>query len=161
NQNRTAIPNLMADSGKHGVYEVNTNDLRAMTILTVVVALVLLIVCANVANLLLSRATVRQKEISVRLSLGATRGRLVRQLLTESLRLAAIGGALGIAVGYWGQQLLPGPPGQAVHIDWRVTAFLIAITGATGILFGIAPALRATRLNVSSALKETSRSVAG
>ena len=107
------------------IYDVNTNDLRAVTILSVVVALVLLIVCANVANLLLSRATTRQKELSVRLSLGATRGRLIRQLLTESLLLAAIGGALGILVGYWGKQLLPGAPGQATPLDWRVLAFVL------------------------------------
>lgn len=161
NQNRTAVPHFMADSGQRGIYDVNTNDLRAVTILTVVVALVLLIVCANVANLLLSRATARQKEISVRLSLGATRARLVRQLLTESLLLAAIGGVIGMLVGYWGGQLLPGAPGQAATLDWRVALFLVLITGTTGIVFGIAPALRATRLNVSSALKETSRSVSG
>jgi predicted permease len=161
NQNRTAVPELIVDSGRRGVYDVNTNDVRAVTILTVVVGLVLLIVCANVANLLLSRATARQKEISIRLSLGATRGRLLRQLLTESLLLALVGGLLGIAVGYWGQQALPGMPGRTAPFDWRVAAFLIVITGVTGIAFGIAPALRATRLNVSAALKETSRSLAG
>ena len=118
---------------REACYDVNTNDLGLLTILRVVVALVLLIVCANVANLLLSRATMRQKELSVRLSLGATRCRLVRQLLTESLLLASIGGALGILVGYWGRQLLPGPPGQTIVLDWRMLAFIVAITGLTGV----------------------------
>ena len=161
NRNRTEVPRLRVESGARGIYDVNTNDLRSVTILSVVVALVLLIVCANVANLLLSRATARQKELSVRLSLGATRARLIRQLLTESLLLAAIGGALGVLVGYWGQQLLPGQPGQPPTLDWRVLVFVLAITGVTGIVFGIAPALRGTGMNVSSALKETSRSVVG
>jgi len=160
-QNRTAIPQLRVEPGDRGVYDVNTNDLRSVTILTIVVALVLLIVCANVANLLLSRATARQKEISVRLSLGATRGRLIRQLLTESLLLSTLGGVLGILVGYWSRGLLPGAPGEATTIDWRVFSFVIAVTTLTGIMFGLAPAVRATRLNVSSALKDTSRSVAG
>ena len=161
NRNRKEVPHLLVNSGSRGVYDVSTTDMRAVTILSVVVALVLLIVCANVANLLLSRATARSKEISIRLSLGATRGRLVRQLLTESLLLACLGGALGILIGYWGQQLLPGAPGRATPLDWRVLAFVLAVTGVTGIVFGVAPALRATAINVNTALKENSRSVVG
>jgi predicted permease len=161
NRSRSEVPSLIVDSGKRGIYDVNSNDVRTASILTTVVALVLLIVCANVANLLLSRATSRHKELSVRLSLGATRGRLVRQLLTESLLLAFSGGALGIVVGYWGKTLLPPPANQAALADWRVLAFVIGVTALTGIVFGIAPALRATSVNVSDALKQTGRSVVG
>jgi predicted permease len=161
NRSRSEVPHLIVDSAARGVYDVNTNDVRTASILSTVVALVLLIVCANVANLLLSRAATRQKELSVRLSLGATRARLVRQLLTESLLLAFIGGALGIVVGYWGKALLPPPVNAAGLADWRVLAFVIGVTALTGIVFGIAPALRATRVNVSDALKQTGRSVTG
>jgi predicted permease len=160
NRTRTEVPHLIAGSGRHGVYEPREADLRSATILSVVVVLVLLLVCANVANLLLSRAAVRQKELSVRLSLGATRLRLIRQLLTESLLLAAIGGTLGIVVGYWGKQLLPPPAGQA-PLDGAVLGFVVIVTALTGVLFGVVPAVRATRVNVSAALKETSRSIAG
>src|SRR6476659_4769825 len=72
-----------------------------------------------------------------------------------------MGGALGILVGYWGRQLLPGPPGQMHTLDWRILLFVVAITGVTGIVFGLAPALRGTGMNVSSALKDTSRSLVG
>ena len=161
NRGRTDVPYLIVDSARRGVYDVNTNDVRTASILTTVVGLVLLIVCANVANLLLSRAATRQKELSLRLSLGATRARLVRQLLTESLLLAFVGGGLGILVGYWGKQLLPPPVNQAALADWRVLAFVIGVTALTGIVFGIAPALRATSVNVSDALKQTGRSVTG
>jgi predicted permease len=159
-QDHTQVPELLVDSGSRGIYDVNTTDIRAVNVLTAVVVLVLLIVCANVANLLLSRATVRQKELSVRLALGATRARLIRQLLTESLLLAAIGGMLGILVARWGQQLLPGAAGQASPLDWRILAFVITVTTLTGIVFGLAPAVRATRTDVNAALKENSRSVA-
>jgi predicted permease len=155
------VPRLRVEPASRGVYDVNTTELRSVTILTIIVALVLLIVCANVANLLLSRATTRQKELSVRLSLGATRGRLIRQLLTESLLLASLGGALGILVAYWGKQLLPGAPGRATGLDWRILLFVVVVTGVTGILFGIAPALRGTGMNLNSALKDTGRSVIG
>jgi predicted permease len=161
NRTRTEAPSLLVDSGRHGVYDVASNDVRSATILSIVVALVLLIVCANVANLLLSRATTRQKELSLRLSLGASRGRLVRQLLTESLLLAFTGGALGVAIGYYGKQLLPPPLDQSAILDWRVLGFVLAITMVTGIVFGIVPALRATAVNLNDVLKQTGRSVAG
>jgi predicted permease len=161
NRARTEIPRLRVEPGNRGVYDVNADELRAAAILSVVVAMVLLIVCANVANLLLSRATTRQKELSVRLALGATRSRLIRQLLTESLLLASMGGALGILVGFWGIQLLPGTAGRMMALDWRVLVFVLLITGLAGIVFGIAPAIRGTGMRVSSTLKETGGSVIG
>jgi predicted permease len=160
-QDLSQIPELQVGSASRGIYDASPTDMRAVTVLTAVVALVLLIVCANIATLLLSRATTRQRELSVRLALGATRARLVRQLLTESLVLAAIGGALGILVGRWGQQLLPGALGQASPLDWRVLAFVITVTTLTGVVFGIAPALPTTRADVTVALKEHSRHLAG
>jgi predicted permease len=160
NQNRAAVPNLVVDAGARGLFDPTPADVLAVRILSVVVVLVLLIVCANVANLLLSRSSVRQKEVSIRLSMGATRGRLIRQLLTESVLLASMGGALGILVGNWGTRLLPRALGQFHPLDWRVLVFVLAVTTSTGIVFGIAPALRATSVDLTSALNENSRSMA-
>jgi predicted permease len=160
NRNRTAVPRLLVEAGARGIYDVETTSLRAVRILTGVVGLVLLIVCANVANLLLSRATGRQKEVSIRLSVGATRGRLIRQMLVESLLLATLGGALGILIAYWGKQLLPGNLGLA-PLDWRVLTFTVAVTMLTGLVFGLAPALRSTRAEIGHVLKDSSRSVVG
>ena len=158
NRSRNAVSRLSVSSAERGLYASDQATLRGIAIISVVVALILLLVCANVANLLLSRAAARQKEISVRLSIGATRTRLVRQLLTESVLLAVAGGALGLVVAYWGRQLLPGAAGQA-PIDWRVMLFAFAIALMTGVIFGIAPAMRVTGSGAGEALKDTSRTV--
>ncbi len=161
NQGRTAVPHLIVDSASRGTYDNDQRQVTALTMLGTVVSLVLLLVCANVANLLLSRAAGRQREISVRLSLGATRARLIRQLLTESLMLSTAGGVLGLALARWGQSLLPAPVGTTAPVDWRILAFTAGVTVLTGIVFGIAPALRTTTMDVGGALKENNRAVAG
>ena len=153
----SAIPTLVVSSAARGSYDLDTNTAQSAAMLSGVVAIVLLIVCANVANLLLSRATSRQREISIRLSMGATRARLVRQLLTESVLLSCLGGLLGVVVGYWSRALLPF--GQNAAIDWRVVGFVAGLSLLTGVAFGLAPALRATRVDLAGSMKESGRSV--
>ena len=163
-----AIPHLELEPASKGLDQLRVRFSKPLFILLIVVGLVLLIACANVANLLLARASARQKEIAVRLAIGARRGRVIRQLLTESVLLAGLGGILGLILAFRTTDLLVAfmssgrdPVSLSVTPDPRILGFTAAVSLLTGILFGLAPALRSTRLELTPALKENAGSLSG
>ena len=165
---RTRFPTaLPADGGftVERMQEVLVRDVKpTLLVLVGAVFFVLLIACANVANLLLVRATTRKREIAIRTALGAARGRIIRQLLTESVLLSLIGGAIGLLLGIVAIRALLavntaglpriGENGGVVDVDWRVVLFTVGVSVITGIVFGLIPALQGSRTDLGAALKE-------
>jgi putative ABC transport system permease protein len=169
-QFRARFPNAIGPKSSFGVQPLQERMVRnvktSLLVLVGAVSFVLLIACANVANLLLVRATARKREIAIRAAMGAARGRIVRQLLTENVVLSLVGGALGLALGMAGIRALLavnpgnipriGPDGAGVTADWRVVGFTVAVSLVTGVVFGLFPAVEASRADLSLTLKESS-----
>ena len=169
-QFREKYPNAIGPNSAFGVEPIGRLLVRgvrtSLLVLVGAVGLVLLIACANVANLLLARATGRRREIAIRAAVGGSRGRIIRQLLTESVLLSVAGGVLGLIVGWIGIRALltvntaglprVGEDGSLVGIDWRVLAFTLLVSLVTGILFGLIPALQSSRIDLTTTLKESS-----
>jgi predicted permease len=159
-------PRLMVEPGGRGMLDMRKWFAPTIYGLFIVVALVLLIACVNLANLLLARAALRGSEIKIRLAVGAGRWRLIRQLLTESLLLATLGGVVGVLFAFWFKGALSAftnndngllPDGVELSLNWRVLGFTLEVSLLTGILFGLAPAWRATSLDLNSTLKQSGR----
>ena len=160
-QERANLPELIVKEGAGGLSSLRRQYSKPLYVLLALVGLILALACANVANLLLARAAARRKEIALRLSIGASRARVVRQLLTESVLLASMGGALGIILAIWGIRfltlLLAG--GRAnftlrAELNWHVLGIAAALSLVTGVLFGLVPAVQATSVDVMPALKD-------
>jgi predicted permease len=159
---------ILLDDGSKGRQILQLGAQKPFLILTGMAGLALLIACANVANLLLARGAARQREIALRMALGAGRWRLMRQFLLESLLLSLMGGAVGLIVALWTIRGLVAaiPPsvgalGLSTGLDPRLLGFTLALSALTGLLFGVAPATRATRLNLEATLREQGASVSG
>jgi predicted permease len=159
---REGLPTLVVKAGTGGLDSLRRVYSKPLYLLLALVGLILAIACANVANLLLARASARTREMAVRLGVGASRGRVMRQLLTESLLLSSIGGALGVAFAVWGIQFLmmllvngrgDRPFPLEVGVNWRALAVVAGLSILTGIVFGLAPAVQSTRVDVTPALK--------
>jgi predicted permease len=161
-------PQVTLVPAQTGLTGARTQYSNPLYVLMLAVGIILLIACANVAGLILARAATRQKEMAVRLALGAGRARVVRQLLTESVMLSAFGGVLGILFAYWGAHTIISfvssnqtrPLGFAAGVDLRVLGFTVAVSLLTGILFGVAPTFRSALVDLTPALKEGERSFA-